>query len=209
MSEDFLANAQGDDRAGQRCLLTKPATITATSKNQQEKHIPAYSKGIRSQSKLNPRKPQQRNPIASPDLRPLSRLYWVLQIPGLPWKAIKFLALLGATKALARRKPARCTLAESAAWQTETTAPRGANFPHLTRWGVRVRAGPPRTAPLSCIQAASWGWGSEDICRAPSQPGKKNPFPHQEAVQAQPARTVPITQQDRVPFLTPQRAQKP
>ena len=100
LSEDFLENMNSNYRAEHRCLLTKPTTITAMSKNQQENHIPVYSKGSHSQSKLTPHKPKHRNLIVSHDLCSHSRLYWVLQIPGLPLKAIKFLALLGATKAL-------------------------------------------------------------------------------------------------------------
>lgn len=100
LSAHFLENMNSNYRAEHRCLLTKPTTITAMSKNQQKNHIPVYSKGICSQSKLTSRKPKHRNLIVSHDLCSLSRLYWVLQIPGLPLKAIKFLALLGATKAL-------------------------------------------------------------------------------------------------------------
>lgn len=101
LSAHFLENMNSNYRAEHRCLLTKPTTITAMPKNQQKKtHIPVYSKGIRSQSKLTPCKPKHRNLMVSHNLCSLSRLYWVLQIPGLLWKAIKFLALLGATKAL-------------------------------------------------------------------------------------------------------------
>lgn len=87
LSAHFLENMNSNYRAEHRCLLTKPTTITAMSKNQQKKHIPVYSKGIRSQSKLTPRKPKHRNPIVSHDLCSLSRLYWVLQIPGLPFES--------------------------------------------------------------------------------------------------------------------------
>lgn len=77
LSELFLESMNSDYIAEHRCLLTKPTTITAMSKNQQQKkkHIPMCSKGICSQSKLNPHKPQQRNPIVRRDLRSLSRLY--------------------------------------------------------------------------------------------------------------------------------------
>lgn len=77
LSELFLESMNSDYIAEHRCLLTKPTTITAMSKNQQKKkkHIPMCSKGICSQSKLNPHKPQQRNPIVRRDLRSLSRLY--------------------------------------------------------------------------------------------------------------------------------------
>lgn len=87
LSAHLLENMNSNYRAEHRCLLTKPTTITAMSKNQQKKHIPVYSKGIRSQSKLTPRKPKHRNPIVSHDLCSLSRLYWVLQIPGLPFES--------------------------------------------------------------------------------------------------------------------------
>lgn len=143
-----------------------------------------YSKGICSQSKLTPRKPKHRNPIVSHDLCSLSRLYWVLQIPGLPSKAIKILALLGVTKALAMKT---CMLhsrwvCSLAAWNNGTK--RGVNFPHLTHLGALVHEGPSlnwksyfQTMSLSSTQTASL----KNVCQALSQPGKKNPFPHQPA----------------------------
>jgi len=142
LSAHFLENINSNYRAEHTCLLTKPTTITAMSKNQQEKHIPVYSKGTCSQSKVTPRKPKHRNPIVSHDLCSLSRLYWVLQIPGLPLKAIKFLALLGATKALTVKTRMLhshwvCSLAD---WNNGTK--RGVNFPHLTHLGALVREGP-------------------------------------------------------------------
>lgn len=101
-----------------------------------------YSKGIRSQSKLTPRKPKHRNPIVSHDLCSLSRLYWVLQIPGLPLKAIKFLALLGATKALTMKTCMlhSCWACSLADWNNGTKG--GVNFPHLTHVGALVHEGP-------------------------------------------------------------------
>lgn len=188
LSEDFLENMNSNYRAEHRCLLTKPTTITAMSKNQQENHIPVYSKGSHSQSKLTPHKPKHRNLIVSHDLCSLSRLYWVLQIPGLPLKAIKFLALLGATKALTMKTCMLhsrwvCSLAD---WNNGTEG--GVNFPHLTHLGALVREGPSLNfeaisklclclAPKQPAATAIW----RIFAKPPLSLERKNPFPHQPA----------------------------
>lgn len=203
LSELFLESMNSDYIAEHRCLLTKPTTITAMSKNQQKKHIPMYSKGVCSQSKLNPHKPQQRNPIVRHDLRSLSRLYWVLQIPRLPLKAIKFLALLGATKLHLRNL--HDVLAEPAAWQP--TLQHWENFPS-TRLGVELCKGAP-----FCF-AAVWsrqpgGAGPSEHLQGPSQAGERNLSSPRKTVQVQPVWPIPITQQDWEALLTLQHVQKP
>lgn len=147
-----------------------------------------YSKGIRSQSKLTPRKPKHRNVIVSHDLCSLSRLDRVLQIPCLPLKAIKFLALLGATKALTMKTCMLhprwvCSLAD---WNKSTT--RGVNFPHLTHSGsismwraISKLRSYFQIMSLSRAQSASCCCYLGEHLQSPSQPGKKNPFSHQPA----------------------------
>lgn len=168
-----------------------------------------YSKGIRSQSKLTPCKPQHRNLIVSHDLCSLSRLYWVLQIPSLPLKAIKFLALLGATKALTMKtcmlRPRWvCSLAD---WNNGTA--RGVNSPHLTHLGALVREGPtlelfPNYVFVQHPNSQLPLWLAEHL-QSPLSAWKEkslsSPAHTQETLQVQLVWTILITQQDGVPFL--------
>lgn len=171
-----------------------------------------YSKGICSQSKLTPRKPKHRNVIVSHDLRSLSRLYRVLQIPCLPLKAIKFLALLGATKALTMKTCMlhSCWVCSLADWNKSTTG--GVNFPHLAHLGALVCEGPSlnfEAISKSCLCPVPKEPAAAVIWRTFPKPlstwKEKSLFSSactEETLQVLLMWTILIAQQDRVPLLT-------
>lgn len=178
-----------------------------------------YSKGICSQSKLTPRKPKHRNVIVSQDLCSLSRLDRVLQIPCLPLKAVKFLALLGATKALTMKTCMlhSCWVCSLADWNKSTT--RGVNFPHLTHLGALVCEEPSQNfeaisksclCPVPKEPAAAAIW--ENICKAPLSPERKIPFLislHTGNSTSSANVNYSNCSQDRVPLLTEEHVQTP
>lgn len=210
LSAHFLEDMNSNFRTEHRCPLTKPITIIAMSKNQQKKP-PVYSKGIRSQSKLTPHKPQHRNVIVSHDLCSLSRLYRVLQIPCLPLKAIKFLALLGVTKALTMKTCLlhSCWVCSLADWNKSTT--RGVNFPHLTHLRALVCEGPSlnfKAISKSCLCTVSREPAATMIWRTFAKPlsawKEKSLFSSactQEALQVQLLWTILIAHKTEYPYL--------
>lgn len=132
LSAHILEKTNSNYRAEQRCLLTKPRTITAMSKNQQKTPSnTVFQRHLLTKQTHSAQAQAQKPDTISWFMFSLSRLYWVLQIPGLPWEAIKFLALLGVTKALTMKTCMLysrwvCSLAD---WNNGTQ--RGVNFPPL------------------------------------------------------------------------------